>query len=52
MVLQPEYDARYKARMAAMAKGEAEGKPLVDASTLCLPTGMPETMMAFFRWKS
>ncbi len=46
--LQPEYDARYKAYVAAMAKGEAEGKPLVDGVTLCLPTGMPTTMMAFF----
>ncbi len=46
--LQPEYDARYKARLAAMAKGEAEGKPLANASTLCLPAGSPGNMMAFF----
>ncbi len=46
--LQPEYDARYKARLAALAKGEAEGKPLANASTLCLPMGMPVNMMAFF----
>ena len=46
--LQPEYDAPYKARLAAIAKGEAEGKPLPDSQTLCLPMGMPATMMAFF----
>ncbi len=48
VVLQPEYDARYKARLAAMARGEAEGKPLVDSVTLCMPAGMPGAMMAFF----
>jgi hypothetical protein len=48
VVLQPEYDARYKTLLAAMAKGEAEGKPIVDPLTLCLPVGMPGTMMAFF----
>ncbi len=47
VVLQPEYDARYKARLAALAKGEAEGKPLANASTLCLPSGMPGTMLGF-----
>ena len=47
VVLQPEYDATYKARIAAMAKGEAEGKPLAGSSTLCLPVGTPGNMMAF-----
>ncbi len=46
--LQPEYDARYKARLAAIAKGEAEGKPMVDPLTLCLPMGMPSMMRAMF----
>ena len=46
--LQPEYDARYRAYVEAIAKGETEGKPVVDNVTLCLPTGMPTTMMAFF----
>ncbi len=48
VVLQPEYEARYKARLAAMAKGEADGKPLVDPVTLCIPVGMPGAMHAFF----
>jgi hypothetical protein len=48
VVLQPEYDARYKARQAAIAKGEAEGKPVVDTLTLCIPVGMPGAMHAFF----
>jgi hypothetical protein len=47
-VLLPEYDVTYQARLAAMAKGEAEGKPIVDSVTLCLPAGMPGAMMAFF----
>jgi hypothetical protein len=46
--LQPEYDARYKAFLAAKAKNEAEGKPQVDTLTQCMPDGMPDTMMAFF----
>lgn len=47
--LQPPYEARYQATEAAIAKGEAEGKPLVDATTLCLPLGMPGgATMAFF----
>jgi hypothetical protein len=47
VVLKPEYDQRYKARLAALAKGEAEGEPLATASTLCLPSGMPGTMLGF-----
>ena len=47
VVLQPEYEARYKARMAALAKGEAEGKPLPNSSALCLPNGMPLTMIGY-----
>ncbi len=46
--LQPEYDARYKARLAAIAKADAEGKPLADPLTLCLPMGMPTMMRAMF----
>jgi hypothetical protein len=46
--LTPEYEARYKASEAAIAKGEAEGKPVVDLVTKCLPIGMPGSNMAFF----
>jgi hypothetical protein len=47
VLLQPEYEARYKAYLAAAAQGEAEGKPLANASTLCLPNGMPLSMSGF-----
>jgi hypothetical protein len=46
--LQPEYDESFKTYMSAKAEGERTGHPLPDASTLCLPGGMPLTMMAFF----
>jgi hypothetical protein len=46
--LKPEYEARYKAYLATMAAGEAEGKPVVDLVTKCLPVGMPGSTMAFF----
>ncbi|MGC1458091.1 MAG: hypothetical protein WA825_07415 [Steroidobacteraceae bacterium] len=48
VILQPEYDASYKASLASKAKNEAAGKPVVDDLTLCMPGGMPAAMQALF----
>ncbi|MGC1458093.1 MAG: hypothetical protein WA825_07425 [Steroidobacteraceae bacterium] len=47
VVLQPDYEARYQAYVAAVAKGEAEGKPVANASSQCLPSGLPASMGGF-----
>jgi hypothetical protein len=45
--LQPEYETRYRTYLAAAAKGEADGKPLANASAQCLPSGLPTSMSGF-----
>jgi hypothetical protein len=46
-VLQSDYETRYRTYLAAAAKGEAEGKPLANASAQCLPSGLPTSMSGF-----
>ena len=44
IVLKPEYAKPYEAVRAADAEANRRGEPLVSASALCLPSGMPSMM--------
>src|SRR5438067_13825097 len=44
IVLKPEYAKPYADRRAAEAEGTSCGEPLANASSLCIPYGMPSMM--------
>lgn len=46
--LQEPYASQYKEFMQRKAKSEAQGIPLIDTSTQCLPEGMPTIMGAIY----
>ncbi len=46
--LKQPYAREYKAYVERKAKASREGKPLIDASTQCLPEGMPTIMGAIY----
>lgn len=46
--LQEPYASQYEEFMQRKAKSEAQGIPLIDSSTQCLPEGMPTIMGAIY----
>ena len=42
------YNAEYKARYKAVREREAQGLPVYDPASQCIPTGMPRTMNAAY----
>ncbi|MBV9503536.1 MAG: hypothetical protein JO323_00875 [Acidobacteriia bacterium] len=48
LLLRPQYDAPYKARLAKERAAEERGEPLANGSTACVPYGMPQMMSAIY----
>ncbi len=48
LVLKPKYAARYEAMRAAQRESDKRGEPLANASTECIPNGMPQMMFPIY----
>ncbi len=48
LALKSKYAGPYEALRAAQRESDARGEPLANASTECLPTGMPQMMFAIY----
>jgi hypothetical protein len=48
MLLKPQYKGPYEALRARQIESDKRGEPLSNASTACLPTGMPGMMFAIY----
>jgi hypothetical protein len=48
LLLKPKYKAPYEALRAAQTESDRRGEPLANASTACLPNGMPQMMSAIY----
>lgn len=48
LLLKPKYKAPYEALRAKQKDSDARGEPLSNASTECLPPGMPQMMSAIY----
>ena len=48
LLLTPKYKAPYEALRAAQIESDKRGEPLANASTECLPNGMPQMMSAIY----
>jgi hypothetical protein len=48
LLLKPKYKAPYEALRAAQIESDKRGEPLANASTECLPNGMPTMMSAIY----
>jgi hypothetical protein len=48
LLLKPKYKGPYEALRARQVESDKRGEPLANASTSCLPNGMPEMMSAIY----
>ncbi len=48
LLLKPKYKGPYEALRAQQVESDKRGEPLANASTSCLPNGMPEMMSAIY----
>jgi hypothetical protein len=48
LLLKPQYDGPYKARLAKEKEAEDRGEPLANGSVACVPYGMPQMMSAIY----
>jgi hypothetical protein len=48
LVLKPAFAGPYEALRAAQRESDKRGEPLANASTECIPTGMPQMMFAIY----